>query len=70
VNIYVEMGYKNRTDYLMSLVEDYAVSYQTVRALADVLGPNEDFDGLVTALEDLDGGRIGDGSIQTCCASV
>ena len=53
MNEYTELGYKNRTDYLRSLAEDYAVSYQTVRALADMFGPNEDFDGLVTALEDL-----------------
>ena len=55
MNIYVEMGYKNRTDYLSSLSEDYGIPYETVRVLAQLLGPNEDFDGLVTQLEDMQG---------------
>lgn len=52
MNIYVEMGYKNRTDYLKNLAEDYGVPYHIVRTLAESLGENEDFDGLVTYLED------------------
>lgn len=52
MNIYVEMGYKSRTDYLKNLAEDYGVPYQLVCTLAFLLGENEDFDGLVTSLED------------------
>lgn len=51
-DIYQERGYDNREDYLNSLAEDYGLPIETVRALAGVLGPNEDFDGLVTNLED------------------
>lgn len=51
-NAYTENGYKNRADYLQCLSEDYEVDIHTVVMLADLLGPNEDFDGLVTALED------------------
>ena len=51
-NIYQEHGYYNRTDYLRCMAEDYCVPFDTVRMLADGLGENEDFDGLVTALED------------------
>lgn len=49
-NEYTANGYKNRRDYLESLAEDYDRS--TVFFLASVLGANEDFDGLITALED------------------
>ena len=54
MSIYQENGYDNRRDYLRDLSETYGIDLQTVFALADILGPNEDFDGLVTALEDLE----------------
>ena len=50
--MYRENGYKDREDYLNSLSEDYGVPIDAVLALADVLGPDEDFDGLVSNLED------------------
>ena len=50
INSYTDNGFKNRKEYLESLCEEYDSS--TVYALADMLGPNEDFDGLVTSLED------------------
>ena len=46
-------GYNDREDYLSCIAEDYGVDIDTVQALADVLGPNEDFDGLVSALQDI-----------------
>ena len=49
-NPYQAHGYENRRAYLESLAEEYPADF--VYALADVLGPNEDFDGLITALED------------------
>lgn len=52
-DVYEENGYSSRADYLSCLAEDYGVDPQTVQALADLLGPNEDFDGLVSALEDM-----------------
>ena len=52
-NPYIENGYKDRADYLRCLSEDHGVPLETVHALADLLGQNEDFDGLVTALEDM-----------------
>lgn len=51
-NIYLENGYENREDYLKSLAEDYDVSLDAVHTLADMLGPDEDFDGLLSELED------------------
>jgi hypothetical protein len=51
-SIYVEKGYKNRRDYLHNLAEDYCVEYCYVASLAEVLGPDEDFDGLVSSIQD------------------
>jgi hypothetical protein len=51
-NIYVSEGYENREGYLKSLADDYGVPYEDVVVMADMLGPSEDFDGLVSALED------------------
>lgn len=50
MNDYTENGFKDRKDYLESLCEEY--DRTIVYALAHMLGANEDFDGLVTALED------------------
>jgi len=52
MNVYVENGYRNRKHYLESLADIYSVPLNTVLMLAELLGPNEDFDGLVTGLED------------------
>jgi len=51
-DIYNDNGYDNRDDYLQSLAEDYGVGLGTVKMLSDLLGPSEDFDGLVTGLQD------------------
>ena len=47
---YQENGYKNRYEYLESLRKQYGE--EKVNALLTVLPPSEDFDGLVTELED------------------
>lgn len=52
-DIYKQKGYKDRESYLNSLADEYGVSNMLVYSLADMLGPNEDFDGLVNALEDM-----------------
>lgn len=51
-NIYQEHGFNSREDYLKDLAEGYDVDYDTVKFLADLYGPGEDFDGLITLLED------------------
>ena len=53
-NIYQENGYADRDDYLTCLSEDYGVSIENVYSLAKMLGENEDFNGLVCALEDIE----------------
>jgi len=50
MNDYTANGFANRRAYLESLCEEY--DRDTVMMLAGMLGPSEDFDGLVTALED------------------
>lgn len=52
MNIYQEHGFNNREDYLKDLAEGYDMDYSTVEFIADILGESEDFDGLVSALED------------------
>jgi len=51
-NIYEERGYRDRKDYLQYLAEDYGLTYEMVKEIADLLGPEEDFDGLVCTLQD------------------
>ncbi|MDQ2077420.1 hypothetical protein [Marinimicrobium sp. ABcell2] len=50
--IYQRQGYANRREYLECLAEEYGHSKDDVFALASALGPSEDFDGLVTTLEE------------------
>jgi len=57
--VYEDNGYKNRTEYLWSLTEDHQVSIETVHLYSDLMGPSEDFDGLVSALEECNLFRAG-----------
>ena len=52
MTIYQEEGFANRREYLKALAEDYGVPVKVVFALASILGPDEDFDALVTEIED------------------
>ena len=51
-NIYQHNEYTDRDNYLTCLSEDYGVSIEDVYSLSEMLGENEDFDGLICALED------------------
>lgn len=53
-NIYQQNEYADRDDYLTCLSGDYGVSINDVYSLAEMLGENEDFDGLICALEDIE----------------
>ena len=51
--VYRENGYKDREDYLSCIAENYGLDLeQVVWPIADLLGPSEDFDGLIAMLED------------------
>jgi hypothetical protein len=49
-NPYIENGFKDRKTYLNSLRDEYGAD--VVNALISVLPPSEDFDGLVSELQD------------------
>lgn len=49
MSVYTDNGYADRQEYLSSLREDYG---PLVDILITVLPASEDFDGLVTELED------------------
>jgi hypothetical protein len=49
---YTSQGYKDRDDYLNTLADDRGIDRTTVYMIADILGETEDFDGLVSGLED------------------
>ncbi len=51
-DIYTENGYADRAEYLDSLAEEHGMDIKLVLNVAEILGPNEDFDGLVTTLQD------------------
>jgi hypothetical protein len=58
--IYQEHGYESRKAYLIGLSEENDMPINTVLTLAALLGPSEDFDGLVIALQDAADGRFDD----------
>lgn len=51
-DVYKEHGYKDRRDYLYTIAEENGLDPHAVHCLADLLGQEEDFDGLVVACED------------------
>lgn len=52
MSVYQENGFKDRADYIRQLAEDYGLMESMVWQLADLLGSEEDFDGLVVACQD------------------
>jgi hypothetical protein len=52
MTIYEENGYTSRRDYLTQLADEYGMELNTVFQFASILGPDEDFDGLVSSLQD------------------
>ena len=50
--IYLDHDCRNRREYLEGLSQEYGIEEEIVFTLADVLGESEDFDGLITTLED------------------
>ena len=52
-SIYTDNGYRNRNDYLKSLADEFNVPLSTVKDLSNILGADEDFDGLVLELDNM-----------------
>jgi hypothetical protein len=53
-NVYKANGFADRNDYLRDVAENYGFTFKTVRMLADMLGENEDFDGLISHLSEIE----------------
>lgn len=51
--VYNEHGFNSRKEYLIDLADQFDVDQSIVFEMAQLLGSSEDFDGLVTMLEDL-----------------
>jgi hypothetical protein len=45
--------YGGRKGYLKMLATDYGIEFSDVWEIAELLGPEEDFDGLVSTLDDI-----------------
>ena len=56
LGIYRDAGADGRCDYLEGLAESHGLSIEIVLTMADLLGAEEDFDGLACACEDAEGG--------------
>lgn len=54
MSIYTDEGYKNRRDYLEQMADDFGVDPMIVFQMASILGSSEDFDGLISELQDYD----------------
>jgi hypothetical protein len=52
MTIYQKEGYTDRNDYLNSLADTFDLPIAEVKAIALILGESEDFDGLVTTVQD------------------
>lgn len=57
-DIYTKNGYEDRAAYLESVADQYGVDLDTVAMVADLLGPTEDFDGLISMIEDMGEGLL------------
>jgi hypothetical protein len=51
VNLYKDNGYKSRTEYLKSLAEEFNISVSEVKMISELIGKEEDFDGLVSEIQ-------------------
>lgn len=51
--IYLRHGYSNRDEYLDYLAEEYNVEVSVINDLSSFIGQDEDFDGLISALDDM-----------------
>lgn len=49
---YQEDGCESRTEYLEQLADENLLTLGQITMLVDLLGPDEDFDGLVNMIED------------------
>lgn len=51
-NVYKQRGFDSRQDYLIAVASTYELPLYSVEALANMLGKEEDFDGLLSMCAD------------------
>lgn len=51
-DIYKQNGFDSRLEYLIDLAEQYYIPVEIVISIANLLGPEEDFDGLISMIQD------------------
>ena len=51
MSIYQTKGFANRTEYLNNVALDLNIPQENVFSMAEMLGEEEDFDGLISTLE-------------------
>ena len=52
--VYELNGFEDRNEYLNHLADEYDIDIDIVYNTADMLGEDEDFDGLVSMLSDIE----------------
>ena len=52
MTIYQKEGYESKDNYFETLSEEYDIDKSIIYALSDLLGSNEDFDGLICSIQD------------------
>jgi hypothetical protein len=53
-NPYQERGFQNRKEYLADVADNHGLSLDQVLEIANLLGKEEDFDGLISECQDLE----------------
>jgi len=48
---YKSRGFEDRTEYLQATARDFDIPFEQVLELANMLGSQDDFDGLLSSLE-------------------
>ena len=65
-NRYKKAGYETREDYLNNLAVRYNINPMIISGLAEILGDEEDFDRLISAIEDMNDLISADRSCISC----
>jgi hypothetical protein len=62
-NLYKQRGFENRKEYLKDLSKTHNVSYNDVKSIARELGKEEDFDALVSKINELEESTYNEGEL-------
>lgn len=54
LDVYQKNGHANRYEYLQYVAESYGMDIESVCLMAGMLGEDEDFDGLINTIQDME----------------